>query len=1286
MPLRPSNRTVVEQMDVEDLVSNDFQGLDLQEDTDVLSQAISNPPGTTLLHQELLLQNSILFNDLLPGTVAAMADMSRLLRPGGAYSLITVPIGECSTPCTGWSRDIEANIHQAFTQIASILCNNTASEHGFGTEENLLLLMVTRSVETLIAYNNESLWFLNEVEVNEFIMFISAKVDMLLGEIDFYERARRAPNVIATLSVLNRLVVFAYQISRISALAGVDQAARSNFSASCQRLFDLAWSLALRKDHVAHLFSRLADHSGNQFALEALGMGDSDMEIETIVLIHRLSSCQSWATSLHRFLSSHVDVGSVKHPAEILAYVILILGCLYSGIGKDELTIHGPKADESLIYSGFAALSSAVNEFLRSFLHEKMKQKGKKKTTELLMKLERFGLVAFQWCLVLAQSASRDVTDNLLKQMFKNYSDRTNNMLDLFTTTSIEVPAFLVRQVPASELTPEPADTDFHLFLKLVASTLEVSADSNFQSAAQLRKLGLRKLSLVFSLLPNNGRDIGNDNPLLVDEYQPLKVQDLAAMANRYILFSTLYHYSPTGFKPALSKVKDLVEFGKAHDAVCTLVLQCWASIVKSAVSQPVYTTELHELATWIQDMMFQISDKLRQLPQDKGGRPHSGDGGKGAEFQANHRNRLTANSRLYKIAETYSKAMDLCLNESQAISLVTGDRLNEILLLCDQGPWLDDAAISRIFGVLTSALKKCHAATGFVPELRQQVRRVLVAQLSRNNVPDDVLLMSMVEAWFTIARIMVKEGNENWDNYLSNWGSHSFSRIAGTEIGRHCHILLLSKVVTDRTVLDADPYFFLDAWLSSILLPEADIKFEHHLTNQLLETAADVLDLDDLRRRISNGTPKFFFTREDLVQNRLEIVRHMIRSIHNLQYADGEPPYGPLKKSQAERLLGVITASMKYTWQQLPGEARPAWTAFIHDIVLELSTHPFPNFKIDPWFIDTNEDEFDDKTLYLERLFILRRGCPDELDHEHAVKVFRLACGLACDNNRKARIVEQLSTTFSADSFNCIDDKGQFLLDIPAQFYFLQAVLPAYIERALTHATPLVELATPVVAMATSILQRLETRVDLEEQDQMERFARVILSFLVAAVKAVQRTPCDFVNSLGCELEMLARLVSLCAMACSRWAHLHQLFPTSCRILELQPFVQTYGMYMYEYACSSIDLDCVPSDALFWDMCPDKRMRSARNFGFDLSEPQCMDDGDVVCLREFAVNDLVNSSRTDWMRLRVTESGPVWRYNPPGRAPLDVEPDTVDSEEGKGRVTRAVAELVGVLVFLGVK
>ncbi|KIW94859.1 uncharacterized protein Z519_04837 [Cladophialophora bantiana CBS 173.52] len=1266
-----------------------LQTLKLDDDNDIISYAIQYPPGTSSWRDTPFPHDSTSVRvRLLDATLSSMADTTRLFQPQWSQSSITTPKSQRTLRATGWSTEVESIIRDAFQEIFEIICGAIATSDATPDEQARLLSQAAESVETIITYANESLSFSNNQELEAFIHLTSKSIENLWQAIAICNTATSKPHVSQALKVLNGFLILGYQIYQCTKITGFPETIRGKTSKTWKNIASLAWELAFRKQNVAQLFCYIAAQLESDSVLDGHQFTPTT-EIETVFLIHRLGPHQEWNIYLENILSTHGKAGMVwESQAESLAFTVVVLGCILSIVGLHGLTTHSDASSaSSLGCSLLRLLPTYVSEFLKFFVEKRASYSMRfKAKIHQVRKLERFGLVIFRWCFVFARNFQIDTADSLLKQMFKYYSDKTNNMLELFASNlSDGVPPFVDHLTRPEQLVLEATDTDFHIFLKLTAITLAAQPLADYETEEHVRKLALRKRSLLFILLPNKGRDNLDDNAMLVDEDYPLPDLDLAAISNRYTLFTTLYHYAPIGFKPELSQIRDYIDFPTAHDAVRKVIVRCWENVANSALSratgQAAGRVELLELGQWLLSMFFSMRDKLSRIPNIDNSMHED-------EKRIHRANRNTTVDCILNIAKRYATAIDLCANQDQVSCLLTREEVNSLTVSCYSKQGLGDIVVSGIFDLFTSYLKKVGNVNDEIRSLMRDIRGVLVDQLNRGDPPDDVLLMSLTDTWFAIGKLMIDGGYYHGDQFLTARSQLSFPQIADTEIARQCQVLLLSKIATDRNVILANPCPFVSTWLRSMLKPETMIKFEHRLTNQLMESIPDAFSLDELRRTISNGASSFFFDRSDIIKYRFSIVDHVIRYACSVQNDADPPSSAKLTKHQWDELMTKIERAMKQTWEQLDGAARPEWTIFMQKVIFRLSMYKSPGFAIDPWFLNLDQKGFEDKVFFLERLFIrlLDGNRRDRCDTEYMATVLRTACEMAWDSDKEEQFFQHLVGLFAANDPSYVDNDGKFLLDIASQLDFMKAVFPAYIERALNDTLPAMLFAVPILRAAAAILMRLELRVDLEDQSHMESFAELIVALMEATVTAMRDASCGPLFKHGWEIETICHLGHLCWLGCSRWAHLHRLFPCSGAIFSLQAYVQAYAYYAYEWICTAADLEdgARPSDPELWAKYRMSADRAREDFGFELPELALPEH--ISALKDFAADDLEWSGRNDWHRREFTTWGPVWVFARPGLKPAMKQSRHAVQDNSMINGVRAVlASLEQALTLLGV-
>jgi hypothetical protein len=1198
----------------------------------------------------------------------------------------------------GWSSAVEAILRDSLMETVEIICDDVAALDLPTWERVELINSAADSIEAIVIYVNESLTFSGEQELEAFLLLASAYMEKIWRAMAECEAATSDPLASHVLKVLNGLLLLGYQIAqRAMALTSPD-AVRTNISETRKNLARLAWELAFREEHIADLFAYVSAPAGMDPALDARRFRYT-AEIETILFMHTLGPHHGWSFYMRNILftdDATSETQRLQSSAESLACTILVLACILSISGSEGLSsTHDGQSSTSLGSSLVGLLVARVSEFLKAFVEYKTKRNRRFKKHSLSAKmLERFGPIMFRWCFLLVRNYLHDLADDLLKAMFKYYSE--NGMAGLFTPPPApavmdKMPQFLKDQVPARELLPEDNDADFDIFLKLTAIALTPRLPAANETVDHTKKLQLRKRSLLFLMLPNRGRDLTVENLSLFDEDRDLALTDFAGIANRYRLFATLYHYAPIESKPVLAQISNYVDFSTAHDRVREVILECWTSLVRSVLSQPINGARLEELGQWNRQMFFSMCGKLDNIP--KNNNIAAADESLRAEYHVHRINRETTVDCLRQIAAKYGAAVDLCANEEQVSCLLPREEVTSLILRCYTDRGLGDNAVHQVFCLLTSyikrGLKREREALLF---FRRDLRGLLVDQLTGNKEQDESeferLLVSMAEAWYALGKVMVAEGPAHWDQFLNDWSPMSFPQITDGENGRHCQILLMSRIAAERDVVLAEPYPFIHVLLRSVLRPVvtgSKISFVHRLLNQLMESIPDAFALDGLRQSLSNGVSPFFLDKIDVINHRFAIVDHFIRHAYVVRPAADGPLVGDLKTGQWNDLMTMIPTTLKRTMKQVPGEAQTEWMTFSQKVLFRLTLYGGPGNGSDSWLAELNDGVVESNAFRLERFFVCSPSRNRSADFEkgHTAKVFRSAVESACLRKMENVVVPHMVTIFAASNPDYVDGEGRFLLDKSEQLDFLKAVFPAYIESALDQDHPTMLLAIPVLDMAISILRSLEVRIDLEDRAHMESFAELITVWMRAAVKAMQHSMPTPLTEYGWQVKTVSRLVDLVAAGSGRWAHLHNLFPSSLDILGFQQFVQTYACYTYDFVCSSagFDVGAPPSDPPFREE-RNGVERWAVDFGFQIEEVSLPER--IIALKNAAVNDL-RAVGTDWRRVGFTTYGPVWELRRGG------SPAMARAKEGVMRhgstfvaLQEAVARLQRVLVLLG--
>ncbi|EXJ54143.1 hypothetical protein A1O7_09480 [Cladophialophora yegresii CBS 114405] len=1275
-----------------------LQSLVLDEGMDIITNTVRYPPGgDSLLNTGIPPGAEPVRSTLIRATLSSMANSAGLFEPGWIINTNTTPKSQHTLEAAGWSSGIEAILRDIFKETLETICKDAIALHLSTGERIELLKNAADSIEALVVYVNESLTFPGEHDLEAFLLLTSRYMEEIWRAMAECEATTSDPLASHSLKVLNGLLLLGYQtaqravgLTSPNSVGGIISEVRKNMAR-------FAWELAFREEHIARLFAYISAPAGIDPAPDTL-RSRYTAEIETILLVHTLGPHQGWGFYMGNiFLADDEARGThqLQSRAESLSFTVLVLGCILSVSGSEGiLSTYGMQSSISLGSSLSDMLVGRVSEFLKAFIEYKTNySKRLKKQSPPVKKLAQFGLTMVRWCFLLARNYLHELADDLLKAMFKYYSE--NGMTGLFSPSAPAgiktMPHFLKDQVPAQDLLPADNDTDFDIVLKLTAIALTPRLAMIYDTAEHMKKFQLRKRSLLFLMLPNRGRDLTTENLSVFDEDKDLALTDFAGIANRYSLFATLYHYAPNESKPVLAQISNYVDFSTAHNSVREVILECWTSLVRSVLAQPSNSGRLQELGHWIRQMFFSMCTKLDNIPQNNN--INAPDETLRAEYHVHRINRVTTIDCLCQVAARFCAAVGLCANAEQVSCLLPQEELSSLILRCYTNQGLGDNVVCQVFSLLTSyikrGLKKEREAFLF---FRRDLRGLLVDQLTRNREQDEPeferLLVSMAETWYALGRVMVTEGSANWDQFLNDWSPMSFPQIADVENGRHCQVLLMSKIAAERDVVLAEPYPFIQALFRSVLgsvLARSKISFIHRLLNQLIESIPDAFALDGLRHNLSGGVRPFFLDKFDVINHRFAIVDHFIRYAYVVRPAADGPLLGDLTDGQWNDLMTMIPKILKRTMTQDHGGARADWMTFSQKVLFRLTLYGGPSFGSAPLLAGLHDGDIESTTFRLERLFVTspRRYDSTDPDNGHAAKLFLSAVESACLRKKEDVLVSHMADIFAASNPDYIEDDGSFLLDISEQLDFLKGVFPVYIESALDDTHPTMLFAIPVLDIAIDLLKRLEARIDLEDQARMESFAELITVWMRAAVKAMQHSMPTPLKENGWQIETVCRLVDLVAAGGGRWAHLHNLFPTSIDIVGFQESVQAYACYTYDFVCSTagFDFGVPPSDPTFWEERIGVESWTV-DFGFeteDVSVPER-----ISTLKNDAAKELRAVGR-DWCKVGFTTFGPVWELHR-GGSPAMAQTNGGAASEGTTFVAlQEVAErLQRVLVLLG--
>ncbi|KAL2179981.1 Mus7/MMS22 family-domain-containing protein [Thermothelomyces heterothallicus CBS 202.75] len=161
-------------------------------------------------------------------------------------------------------------------------------------------------------------------------------------------------------------------------------------------------------------------------------------------------------------------------------------------------------------------------------------------------------------------------------------------------------PRFLEELDGSPSLDIEPEDRCFHIFIKLLALTIQRLKELN-------RPNDIR--NLVTRTLPNHNRQYLKENMI--------HHRDLAALRNHHDLLCTLFWVSPPELRREVHEIEDLIVPGSAHKEACLISVRAWNQLARFVIAKDEGGDAFRPLAMWRNNIFNQVLDQYLSAASD---------------------------------------------------------------------------------------------------------------------------------------------------------------------------------------------------------------------------------------------------------------------------------------------------------------------------------------------------------------------------------------------------------------------------------------------------------------------------------------------------------------------------------------------------------------------------------------------------------------------------------------------------------------------------------------------
>lgn len=680
------------------------------------------------------------------------------------------------------------------------------------------------------------------------------------------------------------------------------------------------------------------------------------------------------------------------------------------------------------------------------------------------------------------------------------------HLYDLKLEESFKSPSFLDELDRNPSFDVQPGDPSFHIFLKILATGLRFLP--LFCDKKQIRNFAWR-------LLPNHdGR---------YPKEKPISQSDLDAVRNHHDLLCTLFFAVPDGCRPRLEIIKTLVDPAISHRETCNISIRAWSRLVRFKLSTDEDLSGLEPFADWL---CYFLGEFLRQhsiarkeieaqniierFSQEEVEKTISQNqrqieslltialGGLQSAVRASptleHARVVLCkapirailglfNPRVARLNTVVSEALQViiaylqkCNENPVAAAKTTAVPVDEDSQ--EYGDWTD---IEAIYGGESPPVSRGveHVESIFLPA----VSRLVSNCFGEDYCPEDATLLKVVDCWTSIASVLVKHGLKHWDNYLGHYDGESWSSLRSTvQTRKFTPLFLASCIEKDPECLSECRHLILSMWLSSLVERVSMLKFQHRLTEALLNLDTMNPLLHNLPFSKDRQNDRYSISLDDLGQRRLSLLSSLLSNMraHVQGLEDTESRELSSTRRDYRELIQRMMASMKANYQELGSggaSAQGAYVDFVHRIVGFLQQYSRDICPIDPFFTDPTSFPLPsaDPTYIVARL----KSYEPKLCSEKVVKTLIVfvqgVSERAAIDGQQVYLVDQLHTSM-ADIYETGDPCKPTLRAV-----LLQCVFSAYIECAFSNPAAWL-LSRPIIQTVSLVFRDLLFFMDITD------------------------------------------------------------------------------------------------------------------------------------------------------------------------------------------------------------
>ncbi|KAK3675052.1 hypothetical protein LTR78_004986 [Recurvomyces mirabilis] len=1035
---------------------------------------------------------------------------------------IYVHVAEKVLAWEAWTEEIAAGLSEISKVVAEALQSlepSTAIGNVTG-QMDVIAANIDHMLRSVIRYISKCLAFLDAIDRRSCIQSLYNFVELLLESVSCWPQT--SPDLLKLQTRVSQYVfVIAHQVYQ---LAHHDLVSL-NTQQACRRLLTRAADDLVRSVFPAGFQELRSIYEDNRSSSKReAGIRDDGAPISTVTLLrHCLTSDQPaqsslWSTLFRTQQSRTSTLDSVSTLDCMWYDLFTILPALEmdnTGVAIPGRRFSANEHDWTLpkillsrlleLYPSASAITNVgINDYLRATL------------SRCYLLIDRWG-----WWRC----------ESILSVMFDFFARR--NLGPLLREQHAGSPYFLQELDSHPSLEVQPTDRPFHIFLKTVVTGLRhMQKPGNYSD----KKIG----GIVWRFIPSHGRTYPKD--------ADVQGAEIEALRNHQDLLCVLYNAAPSGCRPRVDLLKNLVDHAQSHREACRLNVRAWANLIRFQLSCGEPEEAMQPFTTWYEDIVQATMAQFRlartEAESDYAAACAEGNNG---VTQSTLESVIATNQRrivatLVDALAGLKRALQTAKTTSTVICLIQGTSFWNVLMPFDTSekrllPALDEALEvvkaaldtqhslvvsnesqnaseeSQDFGdssALDEMIGNEHRCSNSAPDsaifniLHDPVRQLLSTLFGADVALDELILGKIVDTWVRLASVAVKSLQATWTDFVGEYYADSWQQLRSTEQRRRFTPYFYARVVERSPVGATEVYdIAFGVLLVSLVEREAILKYQHLLLNALLNHASDHPVLNNLpfMRHARNGQSDTSLS--ELRQRRLALLSCLLSNMR--QCFDDTVYEHPGQVQQVRKQYGnylrLLMQAMKANFMELQGgsnidfadpHAQGAYVDFVQHVVSYLQEYTTDICRIDDFFIDSSAFPLPatDPMYVVGRLRSYGPKLRDAKPRKELTVFVQTVVERAIVDGHQTYLVEQLCTAMDTGV-----ERGSKV--VPSlRFVLLDAILSLYLDTALDTACSWL-LSSPILAVYGTVASSLTYNLDLRDQSSIQAVVQITSTML---------------------------------------------------------------------------------------------------------------------------------------------------------------------------------------------